>query len=168
MLTEKNKIRNDIHHKLKPFVCFFSFFLLTMVNSMVSDAQQKHIVVQGLLNKAIGKAYTASVRIWGFDTEKNERTTAQFSGVVVSEDGIILTAAHTISPGITYKVFFPDGRAVIAKALGRIDLEATQGIPDAGMMQILSKNKFPFAQMAFSGTLHQNQPKCTRYNFFIH
>ncbi len=157
MLVEQNDVKNNINRKVRSLGYFIGFFVLTMMNSIAANAQLKQTALQGLLDSAIKKAYKASVRIWGFDIEKNERTTAQFSGVVVSEKGIVLTAAHTIWPGTTYKVFFPDGRETIAKALGRIDLLAAPGTPDAGMMQILDKQKFPFAEMGFSTSLRENE-----------
>ena len=41
------------------------------------------------------------------------------SGVVVSEDGLILTAGHVLAkPGSDLTVIFPDGRRAAAKALG--------------------------------------------------
>jgi serine protease Do len=69
---------------------------------------------------AIQKAYPASVRIYGYDTVLKQQMSAQFSGVVVSKAGDILTAAHVTVPGKTYKVTFPDGREGIAIALGKI------------------------------------------------
>jgi len=158
MIINKIKLRVDVRAKLNRVLCLVSLILLACCLANVSAQQKETAKAQVFLNTAIKKAYPASVRIWGFDTEKNERTSAQFSGVVVSEDGIILTAAHTIMPGRTYKVFFPDGREAIAKALGRIDLEAAPGTPDAGMMQLLDKGPFPFVEMGLSSLLKKNEP----------
>ncbi|SES13369.1 trypsin-like peptidase domain-containing protein [Pedobacter rhizosphaerae] len=122
-------------------------------------AQKKQIEqFQVLINEAVKKAYPASVRMWGFDVQQNQRTSAQFSGVVVSADGYILTAAHTTVPGKNYKVFFPDGRECIALALGRIDNPTTPGMPDVGMMKILDKGSWPYAEMGYSGSLVENEP----------
>ncbi|RZK58826.1 MAG: trypsin-like serine protease [Pedobacter sp.] len=154
-----NKIEKmpNVRVKLKAFMPLIGLFLFIAISNH-SNVQQMNVVeTQAYLKNAVKKAYAASVRIWGFDVERNERTSAQFSGVVVSEKGIILTAAHTISPGRTYKIFFPDGREVIAKALGRIDLETAPGTPDAGMMQILDKGSFPFVEMGFSASLKVNE-----------
>ena len=42
------------------------------------------------------------------------------SGVIVSDDGLILTAGHVMSTDLPeYEVFFPDGKTEIAKRLGR-------------------------------------------------
>ena len=122
-------------------------------------AQKKQIAkFETRIALAVKKAYPASVRIWGFDVKQNERTSAQFSGVVVSKDGYILTAAHTVYPGKNYKVFFPDGRECIAMALGRIDKKDTPGTPDVGMMKIVDKGDWPLAEMGYSSSLVVNEP----------
>ncbi|QIL41366.1 PDZ domain-containing protein [Pedobacter sp. HDW13] len=117
-------------------------------------AQQK---VESIISAAVKKAYPASVRMWGFDTTRNERTSAQFSGVVVSADGYILTAAHTVQPGRNYKVFFTDGREAIAEALGKIEVKETPGAPDVAMMKILTKGNWPYAEMGYSQSLVKNE-----------
>jgi serine protease Do len=69
------------------------------------------------------------------------------SGVIVSEDGLVLTAAHVI--GTTGKKMFvrlPDGKRAPAVSLGGSE------ISDAGMLQITKKKKWPFVQMAASNT----------------
>lgn len=107
------------------------------------------------------------------------------SGVIVSEDGLVLTAAHVIREyappvkgslegrplpfvaGKTVKVMLPDGKKVDAKTLG-----INEGM-DSGMVQITEKGpkdgKWPFLPMAKSATLqkgtwvvslgHPNGPK---------
>lgn len=107
---------------------------------------------------AIAKAYPASVRIWGFDTVSNTRTSAQFTGVVVSSDGHILTAAHVNVPGNTYKIMFPDGKWGIAAGLGEIELEETPTMPDVAMMKIVGKGTWPFAEMGWSSAIVKNEP----------
>lgn len=127
--------------------------------SLNAVAQKKQLVkFQKTIAEAVKKAYPASVRMWGFDVQQNQRTSAQFSGVVVSADGYILTAAHTILPGKNYKVFFPDGRECIALALGKIENKDTPGIPDVGLMKITDKGTWPFAEMGYSASLLKNEP----------
>lgn len=122
-------------------------------------AQKKQVAkFQQIINEAVKKAYPASVRMWGFDVQQQQRTSAQFSGVVVSADGYILTAAHTIIPGKNYKVFFPNGRECIAIALGKIENKDTPGIPDVGMMKITDKGDWPHAEMGYSASLVKNEP----------
>ncbi|MBB6238326.1 serine protease Do [Pedobacter sp. AK013] len=130
-----------------------------MLFSLNVSAQKKQVTkFQKTIVEAVKKAYPASVRMWGFDVQQNQRTSAQFSGVVVSADGYILTAAHTILPGKNYKVFFPDGRECIAMALGKIENKETPGIPDVGMMKITDKGTYPFAEMGYSASLLKNEP----------
>ncbi len=111
-----------------------------------------------VIHAAIEKAYPASVRIWGYDTVSNQQMSAQFSGVVVTPDGHILTVAHTTIPGKTYKVTFPDGKAAIALALGKINFPETPILPDVAMMKIISEGEWPFAAMGRSSDLKINEP----------
>lgn len=70
------------------------------------------------------------------------------SGVVVSEDGLILSAGHVVpDPGQEMTVHFSDGRTVKAKALGS-DRQI-----DAGLAQITEKGKYPFVKMGKSDDL---------------
>lgn len=132
---------------------------IVMLLSLNAVAQKKQVAkFQKAIAEAVKKAYPASVRMWGFDVQQNQRTSAQFSGVVVSADGYILTAAHTILPGKNYKVFFPDGRECIALALGKIENKDTPGIPDVGMMKITDKGTYPFAETGYSASLLKNEP----------
>lgn len=64
------------------------------------------------------------------------------SGVIVSEDGLVLTAAH-VSGGIDKEltVILDDGRRVKAKSLG---LVATT---DCAMMQITEEGTYPFVEL---------------------
>ncbi|MDP9080813.1 MAG: trypsin-like peptidase domain-containing protein [Bacteroidota bacterium] len=112
---------------------------------------------QALFN-AIEKAYPASVRMWGFDTVSKQQMSGQFSGVVVTADGYILTAAHVTVPGKTYKVMFPDGRETIAVALGKIELAADKTIPDVAMMKIVAAGPWPLAPIGNSLTLKKSDP----------
>ncbi|RYF24996.1 MAG: serine protease [Flavobacteriales bacterium] len=133
--------------------------LLLILLCFNSYAQKKQLQqFEGVVAKAVKKSYPASVRMWSFDVKQNQRTGAQFSGVVVSADGYILTAAHTIAPGSNYKVFFPDGKACIAVALGRIDNPKTPGMPDVGMMKITDAGIWPFAEMGYSHSLVAGEP----------
>ncbi|SDF67315.1 serine protease Do [Pedobacter terrae] len=132
---------------------------LVLLFGLNATAQKKQVAkFQYTISQAVKKAYPASVRMWGFDVQQQQRTSAQFSGVVISADGYILTAAHTILPGKNYKVFFPDGRECIAVALGKIENKETPGIPDVGMMKITDKGTYPFAEMGYSASLLKDEP----------
>ncbi|WP_316788529.1 trypsin-like peptidase domain-containing protein [Pedobacter frigoris] len=114
--------------------------------------------LEKITSGALSKAYSASVRMWGYDTVKKQQNSAQFSGVVVTAEGHILTAAHATVPGNTYKVFFPDGQERIAVALGRIGFKEKQNLPDVAMMKIIGNGKWPFAEMGWSSSLKTNEP----------
>lgn len=62
------------------------------------------------------------------------------SGVIISEDGLILTAAH-VSTGVNkdLTVIMEDGRKLKAESLGLV------ASSDAAMVRILEKGPFPFA-----------------------
>jgi len=132
--------------------------------ALITNAQQKNNKVHsnkeipGYISQAIAKSYSASVLMWEIDAESGNRMSAQFSGVVVSKEGEILSAAHVVAPGKTYRVMFPDGRECTAKGLGRISIPPTFMLPDAAMLKIVDKGPWPFAQMGWSSSLSVNQP----------
>ena len=65
------------------------------------------------------------------------------SGVVVSEDGLVLTAAHVIgSTGKKMKVILNDGRKLPAVSLGGSE------ISDAGMLKIKKAESLPFVNIS--------------------
>lgn len=70
------------------------------------------------------------------------------SGVIVSKDGLILTAAHvTQATGNRLTIIFPDGRRVKGTALG-----ANRGT-DAGMARIDEPGEWPWVEMGSSDLL---------------
>ncbi len=80
---------------------------------------------------------------------------SQGSGVVVTDDGYILTAAHVIArPNRKAKIVFPDGRQFQAETLG-----INSGAIDAGMLKIINpENKsFPYVQLGISESLELGQ-----------
>lgn len=75
---------------------------------------------------------------------------ARGSGVVISEDGYIMTAGHVvIKPYEDVIVTFPDGKTVKGKTLGMFKTA------DAGLMRITEPagGKYPFAEKGKSGDL---------------
>ena len=70
------------------------------------------------------------------------------SGVIVSEDGYVLTAGHVVGrPDKEVTFIFPDGKKVKGKTLG-----ADYGI-DSGLMKITAEGKWPFVELGDSGDL---------------
>ncbi|MCE3015911.1 MAG: trypsin-like peptidase domain-containing protein [Pirellula sp.] len=63
------------------------------------------------------------------------------SGVIVSTDGLVLTAAHVIDNAKELTIVYPDGRKFKGEALG------TYGPADAGMARILEGAPHPFAEV---------------------
>ncbi len=74
------------------------------------------------------------------------------SGVVVSEEGLILTVAHVgMRAGRPVTVTFPDGRRVRGRTLGN-----DHGI-DAGMVKLDGQGPWPHAEIGSSTDLEQGQ-----------
>lgn len=70
------------------------------------------------------------------------------SGVLVSEDGYILTCAHVAQKsGRKVKIWFPDGRAATATTLGN------HHDADAGLIKLDEPGDYPFAKMGSSEKL---------------
>lgn len=135
-------------------------FLIYLISfACVGHAQQSFDAkrIEATTSALIRKVYPACVRIWGFDTVKKVQNSAQFSGVVVSTEGHILTAAHAIKSGKIYLVNFPDGRSVLAEGKGRMASES-QGRPDMAMVKILEEGMWPHAEMGWSSSLKLNSP----------
>src|SRR5262245_40830675 len=77
---------------------------------------------------------------------------ASGSGVIVSEDGLILTAGHVSGePGRKIKIILHDGRRVDGITLGRWSQI------DSGMAQITSDGTWPYAELGNSKNLKADQ-----------
>jgi serine protease Do len=74
------------------------------------------------------------------------------SGVIISEDGYILTAGHVSGKkDQEVQVIFADGRKVKGKTLG-----ANRNI-DSGLIKIVDEGKWPFVEMGKSAELKKGQ-----------
>jgi serine protease Do len=74
------------------------------------------------------------------------------SGVIISKDGYVLTAAHVAGkPNRRSEFRLSDGRTVKGKTLGLFKTL------DAGIMKIVEPGEYPFAEMGDSGKLHLGQ-----------
>jgi len=143
---------------MKNLLIGFAAFLFLVIPNVTYAQKLNDKKLEKVIQKAIEKAYPASVRIWGFDTVSKQQMSAQFSGVVVKPDGHILTAAHVDVPGKTYMVTFPDGTVCIAVGLGKIEFTQDHTIPDVAMMKIITKGVWPYAEVGWSSTLKQYEP----------
>ena len=80
---------------------------------------------------------------------------SQGSGVVVTDDGYILTAAHVIGkPNRKARIVFPDGRRFQAETLG-----TNSGTIDSGMLKIINPDNesFPYVQLGIAESLELGQ-----------
>lgn len=77
----------------------------------------------------------------------SERTGSSGSGVIASEDGLILTAAHVVQGADELLVVFPDGKQVQGKVLG------ANYSKDIAMVKISDAGKYPFVGMGASKSL---------------
>ncbi len=75
-----------------------------------------------------------------------------FSGVIVSPEGLVLSAGHTVEPGARYRVLLPDGRTFVAEGLG-----ASRKL-DCGMLKISDARELPLARIGNSSGVLTNQP----------
>ncbi len=64
------------------------------------------------------------------------------SGVIVSKDGLVLTAGHVMTGNGPFEIILPSGRTVKAKALGK-NLDV-----DIGMIQITESGPWPFVELS--------------------
>ena len=73
---------------------------------------------------------------------------SQGSGVIVSKDGLVMTAGHVVGkPGQPVTFYFADGKTAKGTTLGLCPSV------DAGMMKITDKGEWPFAEKGQSGAL---------------
>ncbi len=133
---------------------FFSYTLLFIVSSLFLLAdlatEKKWLsetpltktdlnAIQNRLRSILPKAKRSLVAI--------EADDGAGSGVIVSEDGLVLTAAHVIGEtGKKMRVRLPNGKSLPAVSLGGSE------ISDAGMLKITKKGKWPFAPIAQKDT----------------
>ncbi len=73
------------------------------------------------------------------------------SGVIVSPDGLVLTAGHVMAEDGEYEVILPTGQTVKAKPLGKnLDL-------DSGMVQITEPGPWPYVELSKSRTFQPGE-----------
>lgn len=127
--------------------------LFSIVASIVSLAPQSYAQVDTKLleermRSAVDRTMPAVVSL----VEAKSGRAGAFSGVVVSADGYILSAAHAVSIGMNYRVQFPDGRTARATALG-INRKI-----DCAMIKIQEGENWPHVEMGQSSKLAVDQP----------
>lgn len=116
-------------------------------------SQQADLVkLEKQTQEVIAKARKSSVFINGYDPVRKTSVGSRASGVVISEDGIVLTAGHVNTPGNSFLIVFPDGKEYVAKGLGKI------ASLDLGILKITEKGTWPYAEMGWSSSLKVNEP----------
>jgi serine protease Do len=76
------------------------------------------------------------------------RATGSGSGVIISADGLILTAGHVSGePGRDITIIMPDGKTHKGKTLGG------NGTIDSGLVRITEKGKWPYVEMGKSSDM---------------
>lgn len=77
----------------------------------------------------------------------SERTGSSGSGVIITADGLVLTAAHVVQGAAEILVVFPDGKQVPGKVLG------ANFSKDIAMVRIAGAGQWPFVEMGTSKDL---------------
>jgi serine protease Do len=142
----------------------FIFFLSLLLMGAASCTCPISVLAQEASGAASVESGSASTTIADLRAlEQKIRTTLQRvvpcvvsvsggSGVVVSEDGLVLTVAHVGNrAGRRVTLVFPDGREVTGKTLGN-----DAGV-DSGMIKITDDGKWPYAEMGTSADLADGQ-----------
>jgi|LakMenE01Jun11ns_1017448.scaffolds.fasta_scaffold9958176_9 S1-C subfamily serine protease len=84
------------------------------------------------------------------------RRGSSFSGVIVSPQGHVLTAGHTVNPGQSYQLALPDGRRFQGIAQGACEqLDGEQ--VDCGLIMISDPMDLPFVPLGSSETVQAKQ-----------
>jgi len=160
-----------ISTSLRSYCTLFVFSLsltgspqLLLADEPVASANELEVIFRGEVPRTVDQLREMEKR----QTELVEKVTpctvglqigeAQGSGVIVSADGIVLTAAHVVQkPGLQVQVILYDGRVVPGKSLG---MDRTG---DAGMVKINPTEndgkpvEWPHLKMGDSEAVRQGQ-----------
>lgn len=153
----KHRLRSVIAYQIRASLTgvFRSGSLLILFLSLFGKPSKGQFfdpqVFENQVQDVVKRVSPACVKISGYDTVRNTATAGKFSGVVVSADGLILTAAHAATPNRVYKIYFPNGQEALAVGLGRM------GSTDAALIQIKSAGTWPYAEMGWSYNLKEHQ-----------
>jgi serine protease Do len=83
---------------------------------------------------------------------------ASGSGVIVTKDGLVLTAGHVSGkPGQKCTIIMPDGKRIEGKSLGRDLRPNSFSSIDSGMFQITTPGEYDFCEMGNSADLKVGQ-----------
>lgn len=127
---------------MKQWICviLLSFnFMLTAQPPIESLGDLR--AIEKKVKAVVQKATPATVSLL------SNRVGSSGSGVIVSKDGLILTAAHVIEGSREMTVIFPDGREARARVLG------ANYNRDAAMAQLVGKGPWPFVELGDSSLM---------------
>ncbi len=97
--------------------------------------------LQSKINRVAKKVMPATVSLF------SEKNGASGSGVIVSADGLILTAGHVVRGAEEMTVVFPNGKQATGKVLG------ANYTRDSAMVQIVDKGPWPYVKLGNSSNL---------------
>ncbi|MDA1018435.1 MAG: S1C family serine protease [Planctomycetota bacterium] len=106
------------------------------------ESVEELIAIQQRVQKVVKQVMkcTVNVRVGG----------GQGSGVIVTKDGYVLTAAHVSGePGKRISLVFPDGKTVRGRTLG------LNHAADAGLVKITDPGEWPFAELGSDNSVEQ-------------
>ncbi|MNK04104.1 putative periplasmic serine endoprotease DegP-like precursor [compost metagenome] len=133
----------------------FIILLSLLLGHCISFASAQHFnhkPFQKRVQRVVEKVSPACVKISRYDNTGQKRF-GTFSGVAISADGFVLTAAHATITGESYLIEFPGGKQYRGTALARIPAV------DAAMIKIDSAgSQLPYCEMGWSYNLKVNQP----------
>ena len=125
--------------------------LLALASFVSRPVQASDPITVAALKRVEAKSRDVAARVVGSTVGVINQSLAtngrlgEGSGVVVSEDGLILTVGHVLAkPGSELTVIFPDGRRAAAKALG------ANFSRDSGLARITEPGKWPHVEMGHS------------------
>lgn len=97
--------------------------------------------LQSKITKVTGNVLPATVSIF------SAKNGASGSGVIVSPDGLILTAGHVVKGAEEMTIVFPNGKQAKGRVLG------ANYTKDTGMIQITDKGPWPYVPLGHSQNL---------------
>ncbi len=114
----------------------------TALDKPVPESVDDLKIIQKQVKSVLDKVVPCTV---GLQVNSKGGTSWQGSGVIVREDGFILTAGHVCGePDNEVTVIMPDGKKLKGKSLG-----SNNGI-DSGLIKITTEGKYPFVEMGNS------------------
>ncbi|MCE9611828.1 MAG: S1C family serine protease [Chthoniobacter sp.] len=121
--------------------CALFIFLSALVAPLPAITLPEMKAVESKVKTLVAKNMPAVVSLFG------EKSSGAGSGVIVSADGIILTAAHVTQGNEEMVVLFPDGKETRCKVLGA-DYDR-----DVSVAKIIPVGTYPFAEIGNSDAL---------------